>query len=140
MISTHAIHCNSDGHWQACSSANSGIGVPAAFVILGSIITAGISHVPCVRRTTGVTGKVALSRIARLTSVNESVRISGARLAGTEMVHLTDLVVVFSLYDFLAAIKAVRADVVAQMYLTGGGFNGQRRISGPVVRAAHVAL
>ena len=80
------------------------------------------------------------SRIARLKSLNDSVRINDAGPAGTEAIRLTDLVVVFGLDNFLATIKAVRADMVAQVYFTGRGFYGQRRISGPVVGATHVAL
>src|SRR5439155_830070 len=44
------------------------------------------------------------------------------------------------LYDFLAAVVAVRADVMAQVHLTAHGLNRERRAAQRIVGAMHAAL
>jgi hypothetical protein len=46
----------------------------------------------------------------------------------------------FGLDDFAATIKAVGADMVAQVRFTRSRLNSQRRIGQEIVRAMHAAL
>ncbi|CAM2178706.1 hypothetical protein PSAC2689_30110 [Paraburkholderia sacchari] len=48
--------------------------------------------------------------------------------------------VVLRLDDFLAAVVAVRADVVTQMHFTRARLDSQRRAREEIVRAVHAAL
>src|ERR1700759_2284851 len=48
--------------------------------------------------------------------------------------------VVLRLDDFLAAIVAIRANVVAQMHFTRARLDGQRRCREGIVRTVHTAL
>jgi hypothetical protein len=50
------------------------------------------------------------------------------------------LLVVLGLEDFTATVEAVRADVVTQVRLTGGGLDTELRHDQEVVRTMHAAL
>jgi len=63
-----------------------------------------------------------------------------SRRAGFYGYRVDELLVVLGLQDLATAIKAIRADMVAQMCLASGRLNGQRWRCQKVMRTMHAAL
>ena len=96
------------------------------------------------RVTTNEPGAACIVYAFRTTDMTVSAGGGGSRVTPLSCAigqpKACELLFALGLYDLLAAIETVRADVVPQVRFAGCRFHRQRRISQEIMRAVHAAL